>query len=423
MELTLHPTPAEIAGLIAGQLPPVEAFVVARHLSGGCRVCRQAWRLRPPLPAAYRRPRRAQVRRVLALLEEQGPAAFRGLPRHLRGAAAFEALLERSWILRFDDPRQMAQLAELAVAIAGGAGAGRIRDAQCRAAVELANAYRANRCLAAAQTALDEAMEHFCHGSLDPLLEARLLEVQGNLLATHGSRIAAAAAFDAALAIYRREGRTQLAGRVLVTKAMFAVSFNQDQEALSLLAEADELIEPPLDPPLALAAAHNAALALARSGRYREAQRLLWRHLPLYERHGGALGRARLRWLQGLIYVGIGEGEQAVAAFLDGRQGFVDAGDPYTASIIDLDCAALLERRGEAERARLMALQAADRFLELDLGREAGVAMMLLKTSLKFRVATTAVPLDRMASFMEAAELDARVSLHDFLSDPVGAVR
>ncbi|HXO41296.1 MAG TPA: hypothetical protein VN999_07610, partial [Thermoanaerobaculia bacterium] len=115
-----------------------------------------------------------RVKQVLAVLERKGVAGFCEMPAHLRGLAGYEALLERSWSLRFDDPRQMVQLCELASVVAAGLspsryGGERVRDFQCRAAIELANAYRVIGRPAEAQAALNEALEFFRMGTQDRL--------------------------------------------------------------------------------------------------------------------------------------------------------------------------------------------------------------------------------------------------------------
>jgi hypothetical protein len=100
----------------------------------------------------------------------------------------------------------------------------------------------------------------------------------------------------------------------------------------------------------------------------------------------------------------------------EARRGFVEIGQPYMATLVLLDQAALHIRQGRDEDARREALEAADIFLGLSIGREAAVAMMLLKSTFKFRLATTGVLLEEMAQFMRAAEHDPQVSFHSFLS-------
>jgi tetratricopeptide (TPR) repeat protein len=362
-----------------------------------------------------------RVKRVLAVLERKGLAGFCELPAHLRGLAGYEALLERSWSLRFDDPRQMVQLCELASVVAAGLSAGRyggerVRDFQCRAAIELANAYRVIGRPAEAQAALNEALEFFRMGTQDRLMAARLFVIQAQVSGDRRNFETAMAAFDSAIKVYRDHGEPHQVGDTLIKKGMYCGYACRLDEALKLLTEGLALIDPATHPELALLAVHNLANILVDSAKYREARTLLWRNLPLYQRYGGRVLRLRLRLLEGRIHAGIEEPERAERDFEEARRGFAELGQPYMATLVLLDLAVLHIRQGRDEDARREALEAADIFLGLNIGREAAVAMMLLKSTVKFRLATTAVLLEEMAEFMRAAEHDPQLSFHNYFS-------
>ena len=362
-----------------------------------------------------------RVKQVLAVLERKGVAGFCEMPAHLRGLAGYEALLERSWSLRFDDPRQMVQLCELASVVAAGLspsryGGERVRDFQCRAAIELANAYRVIGRPAEAQAALNEALEFFRMGTQDRLMAARLFVIQAQVSGDRRNFETALAAFDSAIKVYRDHGEPFQVGDTLIKKGMYCGYACRLDEALELLNEGLALIDPTTHPELALLAVHNLANILVDSARYREARTLLWRNLPLYRRYGGRVLCLRLRLLEGRIHSGIDEPERAERDFEEARHGFAELGQPYMATLVLLDLAALHIREGRDEDARREALEAADIFLGLNIGREAAVAMMLLKSTVKFRLATTAVLLEEMAEFMRAAEHDPQLSFHSYFS-------
>jgi len=362
-----------------------------------------------------------RVKQVLAVLERKGIAGFCEMPAHLRGLAGYEALLERSWSLRFDDPRQMVQLCELASVVAAGLstsryGGERVRDFQCRAAIELANAYRVIGRPAEAQAALNEALEFFRMGTQDRLMAARLFVIQAQVSGDRRNFETALAAFDSAIKVYRDHGEPHQVGDTLIKKGMYCGYACRLDEALELLTEGLALIDPTTHPELALLAVHNLANILVDSSRYREARTLLWRNLPLYRRYGGRVLCLRLRLLEGRIHAGIDEPGRADRDFEEARRGFAELGQPYMATLVLLDLAALHIRQGRDEDARSEALEAADTFLGLNIGREAAVAMMLLKSTVKFRLATTAVLLEEMAQFMRAAEHDPQLSFHNYFS-------
>jgi tetratricopeptide (TPR) repeat protein len=362
-----------------------------------------------------------KVKEVIAVLERKGIAGFCELPRHLRGLAGYEALLERSWSLRFDDPRQMVQLCELATVVAAGLsveryGGERVRDLQCRAAIELANAHRVMSRAEEAQNSLNEALEFFRMGTQNRLMAARLFVIQAQVSGDRLSFDTALAAFDSAIKLYRQHGEPYQVGDTLIKKGMYCGYACRPEEALKILHEGLALIDATTHPELALLAVHNIANILVDCARYREARTLLWRHLPLYNQYGGRVLRLRLRLLEGRIHAGIDEPDRAERDLEEARRGFAEIGQPYMATLVLLDLAALHIRQGRDEEARREAVEAADIFLGLNIGREAAVAMMLLKSTIKFRLATTAALLEEMAQYMRAAEHDPKLSFHNFLS-------
>jgi len=363
-----------------------------------------------------------KVDQVLVALAEQGLAGFCRLPRHLRGLAAYDGLLQRSWALRFDDPQQMVQLCELATVVAGGLspqsyGSDRVRDLQCRAAIELANAYRVSGRTDEAQASLNEAFELFRLGTRNRLMAARLFVIQGHVSGMKRSFDNAFVAFDSAIKLYRQYGEPHQVADTLITKGMYCGYACRAEEALKLLGEALAQLDSTTHPELTLLAVYNIANLLVDGGRFREARTLLWRHLPVINQgFGGHALRVRLKWLDARIHTGIGELDRAERDLEETRSGFQEVGDQYRATVVSLEMAVLHLRQGRDEDARREAMDAADVFLGLNIGREAAVAMMLLKSTVKFRLATTTVLLEEMAQFMRAAEHDPKISFHPFLS-------
>jgi tetratricopeptide (TPR) repeat protein len=330
----------------------------------------------------------AKVRDVLAQLTTEELESLRQLPDELRGFAGYEALLDRSWAMRREDPKQMVKLAELATMAAAALGeegfsAGQVEDFQARAAVELANAYRVMYRLKEAHASLEAARRHFRGGSQDRLMGARLLEVEANIHGDRGEFDEALVALDSALRIYRRYGDPHLAGRSLIKKGLYTAHAGCQREAIELLTEGLEMIDPEQDGPLVLAAVHNTAFSLMESGRCREARSLLWRHLGLYEQYAGRQDRLKLRWLQAEIYAGLGDFTRADRAFTEVRQGLREAGLSHNEALATFELAGLWLRQGREDAARGLALEATALFLELDVSRDAASALELLKSSLE----------------------------------------
>jgi tetratricopeptide (TPR) repeat protein len=332
--------------------------------------------------------RGARVGEALARLTPEALERLRELPADLSCYAGYEDLLDRSWAMRREDPKQMVKLAELAVQAAAGLGeegfsAGQVEDFQARAAIELANAYRVMERSEEAHACLETARLHYAAGSQDRLLGARLLEVAANIHGDRGELAAALTALDKALRVYRRYGDPHLAGRSLIKKGLYIARAGGQQEAIALLTEGLAMIDPGQDGPLVLAAVHNTAYCLLEGGRCREARSLLWRHLSLYEQHAGRQDRFMLRWLQARIYAGLGDLDRAERAFEEVRAGMRESGKPHSEAMATVELAGLRLRQGREDEGRGLALAAAELVLGLDISREASAALAVQKGRLE----------------------------------------
>jgi tetratricopeptide (TPR) repeat protein len=341
----------------------------------------------------------ARVRRLVAQLsaDELFALSAQNMPAELRSFSGYDALLDRSLALRRDDPRQMVKLAELATLVAGGLAdegfsAGQVEDFQARAAIELANAYRVVDRLQQAQATLDAARAHFRAGSQDRLLGARLLEVGANIHGDLEDFDAAFAALDAAIRTYRRHGDPHLEGRCLIKKGLYTAHAGRQEAAIELLSAGLEKIDAAQDPRMALAAIHNTAFCLMSSNRCREARSLLWRHHALYQRHAGRQDRLKLRWLQGQIYAGMNELDQAESALEEARHGLREAGRGHNAATATLELAEVRLRQGKESEAGRLGLEAAELFLDLEVSAEEAAAMRLLKAQFEAALVSPAPP-------------------------------
>jgi tetratricopeptide (TPR) repeat protein len=358
----------------------------------------------------------ARAGKALARLTAEQLEGLRELPADLRGFAGYEALLDRSWAMRREDPKQMVKLAELAVDAAAGLGeegfsAGQVEDFQARAAIELANAYRVMDRLEEAQAGLEAARRHYREGSQDRLLGARLLEVEANVHGDGGEFGEALAALDRALRVYRRHGDPHLAGRSLIKKGLYTARAGRQQEAIELLTEGLAMIDPRQDGPLVLAAVHNTACCLLQGGRYREARSLLWRHLSLYEQHAGRQDRLKLRWLQAQIYAGLGDFVRAERAFEEVRLGLREAGKSHSEAMATVELADLRLRQGREDVARGLAVEAAELVLGLDIGREASAALEVQKARIQGTAVVTPELVGQILQLLRDTAPEGRTSL------------
>src|SRR5947199_82518 len=130
-----HPSRDELSAFLRGDLSAEERRALVRHLLSRCERCsseidlllggqdgsayddaiERAWRSVKGLEREHRR-EKARIQEIAARLPEKSSAVPRGLPR--KGKAdveKLEALLAKSWSLRYEDPGEMVRYAMMAV--------------------------------------------------------------------------------------------------------------------------------------------------------------------------------------------------------------------------------------------------------------------------------------------------------------------
>ena len=420
-----HPTPAELEGFVWNRVSTGRSRDVLAHLVRGCVQCRTAVtphfagltglaappapKLAPDEDAALeaaigrafstvllkarelRATRERDSRPVIEVRHEELPAPV----EPLRKVPELEALLRRSWLLRYDDPAEMLRLAKAANALAEGlepaafgaeTGAAVVADLQCRAAVELGNAYRVSDALPESDLALGRATELFLDGTEDELLAVRLFNVQASLLGDARRFDLAETALDLVFAIHRRRGEKHLAGRALIRKGIYAGYQGTSDEALLFIEQGLELIDEVLDPRLVYLALHNQARILLDLGQLREARITLWKTKSRGLDAGGRVNELKVRWLEGNINAALGEMDRAESALIEVRNGFEAAGLGYKAALAGLELGAVLIRQGRSDAAAREILTAADVFTALGVGRDAGASVLLLRQAVNQQI-------------------------------------
>ena len=428
--MTDHPTPEELEEFARGSLDPKRAAAVLRHVLRGCPAC--CPELAPPLslvpPAAEdydaaidracatalafdeKRQRDLQrVRRIAARLEKEGEDALDSLGPADRGPVLVEALLERSWKLRHENPVQMRDLAHFATIAAdrlslGKYGLQRVADLQCRAWAEYANACRVAEDLDEAEAAFFQAHVHQKNGSRDALLLARLLDLHSSL---YRARRKFGRARDLLLMvhkIYTLYGQKHHAGRALLSMGIYTGYSGEPEEALRLIERGLEMVDESFDPEIVFFAVHNQLWFMTDCGRFEEAQKLVFRNRWRYA--GAAkLSRLKLRWIEGRIDAGLGKHDRAVNVFREVQEALAEAGQHFPAALASLDMALSLLRQGRTSEARDVALSAAETFRSLAIERETMLAAMFLQQCFSLGLAQVSV-LEDVIAFLRRAEHD-----------------
>ncbi|HEX7184524.1 MAG TPA: hypothetical protein VF756_22045 [Thermoanaerobaculia bacterium] len=436
-----HPTAAELKELVHGGLSELRSREIARHLVR-CRDCRSAvasfavdWPLRNLIPpdapqvesSAYdavinrailfARRERGKVRRekaradeAVAILREKGVAGFPEARRHLRGVSACQALMEHCQALRYDDPRQMVAVAELAVHLAENLGADRhgarqVADLRCHALAELGNAYRVADRLDEASRTLDEADAAFLQGSGDELLQARLFDVRASVHADRRRFEEACKALDTVYAIHWKLRDRHSAGRALISKGIYTGYDNRPEDAIRFLRLGLRLIDREKDPDLVFMGMHAQVHFLVDSGRAQEARALLWRRPLPSDAVGGRLTLLKMRWLEAKVDAALGTSERAEQSFLEVKEGFAEAGLPYKAALAGLELVTFWMKQGRTAQAQSLVIGLVEMFQALEIHREALAALLLLHIALAEGVRAQAILKD-VTEFLKQAEGD-----------------
>ncbi|MBW8878149.1 MAG: hypothetical protein JF614_24570 [Acidobacteria bacterium] len=422
-----HPTAAELEGFVLGSISAEGAQAVITHLVHGCRTCSSVMapylsmllgqggrrfaapppvredpydgalnraldsirRLGVPLPAV--KTQEQKKREAVDLLTSRGLEGLQDVPEDLQGLPLYEALLERSWALRHEDPVLMVQLAQFAALLAdrhddGELNSQELADLRLRAWVELGNAYRVADELDRADDALGRAAQLFLAGSGDEILGARFFDVQASMFASRRQFELACTCLDIVAGIYRRHEDEHLVGRTLISKGIYIGYKGDAEEAVQLIAQGLELLDEQRDPGLIFSTIQNQAWLLVDCGRFREARYALW---ELQRRHlGGRVNELKVRWLEGHIFVGLNDFDHAERALQQVKEGFEENGLGYKAALAGLELAAVWLQRNRLESAEKMALECTQTFLSLGIQRELLASVLVLRKAAEKRCLT-----------------------------------
>ena len=413
-----HPSQEMLEAFSDGSLASQATRAVVAHLVGGCSECRQQMAQLTPwfdpareeeieisaeLDAAYDAAISAAYAAALAKTGRAGRQAARsprgaeGLP--LPGEPDFatpevcEALLERSFALRFSDAGAMLHLAELAAQAAEDLdpavyGAEFAADLQARSWAEVSNAHRILGDLPLAERVMTRAVDCRSRGTGDARLLARLSDLAASLACTQRRFDQAFRLLDIAYSIYLKLGDTHAAGRVLISRGLYVGYTGDPLEGIRLLAHGLDTIDRAREPKLAFVALHNILILRVELGEYEEARRTLQQMRPLYNRYHDELNDMKVRWLEGKIAAGLGEIEEAEAAFTEARDRFDRSGLGYRAALVSLDLVSVWLLQGRTSEIRQLVSELLVTFRAVGVEREAIAGILLLRDAVECEQAT-----------------------------------
>lgn len=421
----------EVEELLRGTLATHKTQELVRHLVASCGSCRAtlaAWREPSTASedaydvaldrsfktgksyACHLRREAARARKIVALLQQGGglqTVCEKGdLP--LRGLGMYQALLERSWAVRHDNPREMIHLARAAVVVAQRLDSRRYEpqllfDFQAKAWGELGNAHRAADDLEEASEAFDTAFELLLQGTGDLHLKARLNDLYASFLGTRRQFNLAFAALDVAHSSYLELKDTHLAGRTLLTKAIYVHYSGRSEQAIDLNETGRALIEAQREPDLEFRAILNQLWFLIACGRFREAKKELLRNRASLEKMEGRVPAIKLRWLQGQISAGLEEWKSAEIALLEVKDGFENLDLGLAAALVSMELALLWMRQNRLAETEKIVKETFQVFVSLKINREATGAMQILNEARERKLMTVTL-LDSVVKYLHRAQ-------------------
>ena len=262
--------------------------------------------------------------RLLGLPSGQRRLLFQN-SRHFRSWGLFELLIRTGREETFSDPRRAEEILELALEVSRHLDAsfyGReiIEDMRARTWGYIANARRARMDLQASEEAFRVAFQHLLRGTDDPLERAVLFDLQASLRRHQRQFDEAIHLSSRAIYVFRNAGDEHRMGRALVNQSIAHAYRGDHHQAISLLNQAFPLIDRDREPPLMLYALNNLIDDLAMAGRFLEAQRLLVRAHPLYERFSSPVVESRRLWVEAKIAHGLGHRDRALSLLVAARE-------------------------------------------------------------------------------------------------------
>lgn len=434
-----HPASAELDRFMLGELSPQETRRILAHLLPGCDRCREvmtslaAAMFFPgrvveeagaevgaeydfPMFKALAAARRYEAATNLKKAEKkaEAPALHEVLvqPETLalrdRDWARCEALIERCRALRHRDPETMVLVAALATTLAERLQSGLyeteiLADLQARAWAELGNARRVANDPNRSEADIAHALERSGHGTGDPLLLARLMDLTASLYTAQRRFKEAFQLLDMAYQLYQGEGERHFAGRTLIKKGIATGHALDPEKAVQLLGQGLLLVDGSQDPKLVLAAVHNMIWFFVECGRLEEASRLLVKSRDLYTAHAERLDELKVRWVEGRIAAGFEFEKEAEQAFLEVRAGFAEIDLPYDAALVSLDLAVIWLHRGWTSQIRGLIDETLSIFRARGIRREAIGALLMLREAFEKDRATVAL-LRNVASRLQRLE-------------------
>ena len=268
----------------------------------------------------------------------------------------------------------------------------------------LANALRVCNDMLGAEEAFSRAWTLWETGTAtdSPLLpEWRLLDLKASLRRDQRRFEEALTLLDRAFAVSPRE----IAGRVLLKKAVTLEHMGEPGAAIEVLRAAAPLVDGQREPRLLCVVQFNMASNLCLLGKAEEAKPLLPEIRNLAIALQRELDLVRVVWLQGRVAAGLGGVEEAVACFEQVRQEFRAREMDYDFALASLELSVLYREQGHLAEVKALAGDMLWIFQRQGIHREALAALRLFLDAAEKETVTVELT-RRLFHFLNRARLD-----------------
>jgi tetratricopeptide (TPR) repeat protein len=328
-----------------------------------------------------------------------------------------ELLIERCHRLTQDGISDAEEMADLALTVAeeldlSTYGTSLVHDIHARAWAAVGNVLRLSSDLRGADDALATADVLVGQGTGDALEEAGILELKAVLRRDQRRISEAHRLLDDVIAIYRQYRDFHLVGRAFVQKGEIFGTLQDLEAAILWLRKGLALIDPLRDRWLELSAQHALMLYLHDSGQSQDAWFKLKACRTDFQQHGGVLLNLRLRWLEGKIQQALGRFEEAEAALLEARGGFIAQGTGFDAALVSLDLASLFAQLGRTAEMRRIAEEMLPIFQSRDVHREAIAALIVFQQAVQMESVNSNL-LKEIGLYLQRARHDVKLRFEE----------
>jgi len=181
------------------------------------------------------------------------------------------------------------------------------------------------------------------------------------------------------LRLHEEIGDLQGIGKIRLKKVQILEGAFRLEEAIQLLQQASNEIDPQREPRLFAYTRYNLLGCLALAERYDEAEQLLPEVRNLLREDAQPLDLVRLQWAEGLIHLGLNRLGPAEAAFREVQREFLARGMGYDAALVSLDLARLYAQEGCTDDLKKLASELMPIFESRDVHREAILALLMFQ--------------------------------------------